>query len=268
MPMTHAATEAERLLDEAESQPFTGWDFSWLAGRMTTTSPWDFAAIVAKRARRSPDLMDMGTGGGEWLAALSARAPFTVATESWPPNIPVAARRLRPLGISVVRVEGAPDNVTQRRETDEGRLPFGTGAFRLIVNRHESFLASEVARVLARDGSFLSQQVGDGLGDDVYPLFSLPKPPRPSTPWRLSLAVSQLQDAGLTVVAGGESAETMRFSDVGALAWYLKNLPWVFPDFSITAFRPALIRLHDEIALRGPVAIRQPLFWLDARKTN
>lgn len=45
---------------------------------------------------------------------------MTVATEAWPPNVPIAAARLRPLGIPVVQDEGAPDNTDSDR-TQRGR---------------------------------------------------------------------------------------------------------------------------------------------------
>ena len=50
----------------------------------------------------------MGTGGGEGLSLFPDRAPCTVAAEAWPPNVPVAGRRLRPLGITVIQNEAAP----------------------------------------------------------------------------------------------------------------------------------------------------------------
>ncbi|MFO6385337.1 hypothetical protein ACLBYN_73050, partial [Pseudomonas aeruginosa] len=50
--------------------------------------------------------------------------------------------------------------------------------------------------------------------------------------------------------------------DVGALAWYLLNLPWVFPGFSFRRHRKGLRGLHES---GEPLAVRQFLFWLEAR---
>jgi hypothetical protein len=51
----------ERLLREAAETPIEGWDFSRLGDRISTRPrPWDFKHIVESRARRSPDLLDMG----------------------------------------------------------------------------------------------------------------------------------------------------------------------------------------------------------------
>lgn len=100
----------QTLLDDADALPIAGWDFSLLRDRIAITGlPWNFDEIVASHAHTASDLLDIGTGGGEWLAGLGARPARTVATESWPPNIEVAGRRLRPLGITVVATEPAPE---------------------------------------------------------------------------------------------------------------------------------------------------------------
>jgi hypothetical protein len=139
----------EQLVSEALNAPFSGWDFSWLAARSTAgTLPWSYRREIASRAAATDTMLDMGTGGGERLARLSPRPPRTVATEAWPPNVAVAAARLRPLGIPVVHDEGAPDNTGQSGD-DRGRLPFGDGVFGLVASRHEAFRAAEVRRVLA-----------------------------------------------------------------------------------------------------------------------
>src|SRR5207244_4921427 len=99
--------------------------------------PWDYTASVVEHARSSPDLLDLGTGGGEWLAELSYRPPRTVATESWGPNVAIASARLRPLGVDVVQVAPARDNTGKPVEGAASPLPFPDEAFHLVVDRHE-----------------------------------------------------------------------------------------------------------------------------------
>jgi hypothetical protein len=102
----------DELVTEAMSQPFAGWDFSWLDRRSRTESlPWNYPARAAVLAGSARTMLDMGTGGGEALSRLATRARRTVATEAWPPNVPVAGRRLLPLGIPVIQAEGARDNM-------------------------------------------------------------------------------------------------------------------------------------------------------------
>ena len=252
--------ELDELLAEVEARPVSGWDFSWLGARVVHEPlPWDFEEIVFRRARRSSDLLDMGTGGGERLARMPYRPPRTVATEAWEPNIDVAGRRLRPLGVTVVRDEGAPDNVDQRPDEERGRLPFPSESFELVTNRHEAFVAREVARILVPRGTFVTQQVRGDYGD-FHDALGLPRPR--ASRWTLDLARAQVVAAGLEVVAGGEAHETTEFADVGAFAWYLKAIPWIVAGFSTSAQRPALERLHE----RMPLRVRQPAFWLQATK--
>ena len=233
---------------------------------MTDPLPWDYDSLVAERARSSPDLLDLGTGGGEWLASFAFRPARTVATEAWEPNVPVAADRLRPLGVDIVAVEPARDNADQAPDEASGRLPFPPASFHLVTCRHEAFVAAEVARVLAPGGSFITQQVASGNDDDFYRLLAVEPPRPPAQPWSLALATEQLEDAGVEVVSSGEAAQTSSFADVGALAWYLKAIPWIGPGFWIETHRRGLQRLHERIGRSGPVAVRQPAFWLEAVK--
>src|SRR5204863_5382205 len=116
------ASSAEQLLQQALDIPFRGWDFSVLGDRLVLEPPpWSFERIVDDEAVRAGSMLDMGTGGGEWLS--QRRHPArTVATESWPPNVPIAAARLGPLGIAVVQDEGAVDNTDQATRQAHGRL--------------------------------------------------------------------------------------------------------------------------------------------------
>ena len=258
----------DALLAEAESLPVGGWNLSVLGDRISIGPlPWDFDETVVNHARAAPDLLDLGTGGGEWLASLRYRPPRTVATEGWPPNVDVAGGRLRPLGITVVATEPAPDNVDQigGEAGGAGRLPFPSGSFALVTSRHESFVASELARVLVPGGTFLTQQVGGDYGD-FYDALELPRPPSRKRRWDLGLAREQLARAGLRVVDSAEGTEVTTFADVGAFAWYLRLIPWTVEGFSIATHRPQLERLHERIAADGPLTIRLPAFWLKALK--
>lgn len=253
------------LLTEAASRPVVGWDFSWL-GRRISTRPldWDFKRVVERHSSHASDLLDMSTGGGEWLASLDRRPIRTVATEGWPPNVLIAHRRLGPLGIGVVWVDDAPDNVDQTTNETRGKLPFRTGAFSLITNRHASFVAGEVSRVLREGGSFLTEQVG-GDYRDVDDALGRERALVPSR-WGLALAADQIGKAGLRTVAAREGTLVTEFADVGAFAWYLKAVPWAVPGFTIDAYRPALARLHDRIMSEGPLSIRLRAFMLEATK--
>ena len=203
-------------------------------------------------------MLDMGTGGGEWLSSLRARAPVTVATESWPPNVGIAATKLRALGVPVVHDEGATDNLRQDREDPKGRLAFTAGAFDLVTNRHESFVASEVSRVLQPKGTFLTQQAQSG-SQQFHQLLGVQ--PAHVEELEMDLAIEQLHAAALPVDEAHEGHTTTVFADIGALAWYLRSVPWAVPDFSVSAYRQALIRLHGD-----PIRVTSKRFWIRAHK--
>jgi SAM-dependent methyltransferase len=258
--------DLDRLLEEAETTPTHGWDLARLGDRISIHPPaWDFTQIAEEHAQRAADLLDLGTGGGEWLASLRHRPPRTVATEAWPPNVDVAGRRLRPLGITVVAVEGAADNADEAPGETRGRLPFPSASFELVSSRHESFVATEVARVLVPGGFFLTQQTGGDYGG-FYDALGLPRPTRPDRSWDLELARDQLEAAGLRVVESASGREETLFADAGALAWYLRAIPWVVDGFSLDRHRASLERLQRRIDAEGPLAIGQPSFWLKAEK--
>jgi SAM-dependent methyltransferase len=257
----------DALLDEAERRPFIGWDFSWLEGRLDSQGlPWDYTATVVGYARRSPDLLDLGTGGGEWLAALPYRPPRTVATEAWPPNVAIAKAHLEPLGVGVVQVQPVRDNTGRPVEGKASPLPFADEAFHLVVDRHESFEVDEVARVLVPQGWFITQQVDAGNDNEYRELFGIKSPePDIASRWE-SWLPDQLERAGLHVIEHASAPLVQVIRDVGALAWNLKAIPWMVPDFSIDRYRARLRKIQEQIDIDGPIAVRQHRFWLRARK--
>ena len=253
----------DELVTEATSAPITGWDFSWLAGRSSVDRlPWSYRRVVAQHAAVAATMLDMGTGGGEQLSEISPRPRHTVATEAWPPNVPVAATRLRPHSIPVVWDEGSPDN-TADASKDRGRLPFRSGAFALVINRHEAFRASEVARVLARGGTFITQQVDFHSYDALYELLGLDVPHERES-W-LPVARQQVGDAGLTVQQAVRGEERTQFHDVGAVIYYLRVVAWAVPEFSLDTHLARLQAAHDNSA-EWPLTLRLRRFLLVATK--
>src|SRR3990170_4955484 len=94
----------EDLVAAALEAPFSGWNFDYLQGRVRDcTLPWSYEDLARGEISTSSRILDLNTGGGETLLdVLQSRRPaLVVATESWPPNVPVAREHLRPRGISV-----------------------------------------------------------------------------------------------------------------------------------------------------------------------
>lgn len=256
-----------QLLREAVLHPIVGWDFEWVKGRIVRGQfPWNYTEQVLVRARRSQDLLDLGTGGGEWLAQLVARPSRTVATESYLPNVPVARARLGPLGVEVVRTTRVPDNPRHGATTILPRLPFHDGSFHVVADRNEAFVASEVARVLAPGGRFLTQQVGDGWNEEWYRLFDRVRPSPTGPRWTVELATRQLEGAGLKVLRTEEGAYATEFHDVGAVVWYLLAVPWTLPGFSVDRDVSTLKRIDRTIRAKGPLVVRFPGFFVEAER--
>jgi len=88
----------EDLVAEAESQSFSGWDFTYLKGRFDEGKPsWDYSQNVKSAMIGVERMLDIGTGGGEVLASLQPLPSNTYATETWTPNVEVARIPLEPL---------------------------------------------------------------------------------------------------------------------------------------------------------------------------
>jgi len=120
-----------------ERAAFAGWDFSRIHARTSEDAlPWDYRELIRAHLRPAHRLLDLGTGGGEFLLSLSHPYENTCVTEGWEPNVRLCRERLAPLGIGVYEADGGD------------RLPFADNAFDIVINRHESYDFGEAARVL------------------------------------------------------------------------------------------------------------------------
>jgi len=244
----------ERLVAEADAVDVSGWDFSWLDGRATEERPpWTYQRSMSRRMATAARALDIQTGGGEVLAGAAPLAPHTVATESWPPNVRVAAERLEALGVSVVEHDDATP------------LPFADGAFDLVVSRHPVATNwAEVGRVLRRGGVFYSQQVGPRTSIELTEYFLGPQTgPQYRDP---ALARASAEAAGLEIVDLREARLRMEFFDIGAVVYFLRKVLWTVPDFTVDRYRDRLRDLHERIARDGVFLAHSTRFLIDAVK--
>jgi SAM-dependent methyltransferase len=260
-----SARSFDVLLTAAERQPFSGWDFSYLEGRMRDEAlGWNYPQLVRPRLPSARSLLDLGTGGGEFLASLAPLPPRTAATEAYPPNVEIARARLAPLGIEVVAIDGAPDNAYIEPGDGRGSLPFADESFSLVIDRHESYYPTEVFRILERGSTFLTQQVGGTHHRELSR--RLGAETMYDSRWNLAFAVDQLERAGFQISEAGEAFPETVFADVGAVAYYLKAIPWQVPGFTIEGYRPQLAALHRHIEEHGDLRIPGHFFYLVARR--
>ena len=238
-----------------EHQPFTGWDFSYLDGRMIEDqAPWSYSSRAAELMRHSSSVLDLGTGGGERLLKLREHWPRkVVVTEDHPPNFRLATDRLAPFGVTVLDVP----------LTNDDPMPFGDNDFDLILNRHSGFNSHEVARALVPGGAFLTQQIHGLWADDLLAAFDA-KPQWPDS--TLEKYVPRLKSAGLSVVDTKDWTGQLAFTDVGAIVYYLKAVPWLVPGFSVESHLKYLIGLQDRLEGCEGLAFTARKYLIEARK--
>jgi SAM-dependent methyltransferase len=204
--------------------------------------------------RGARSAVDLGTGGGERLLKLrEAWPPRVVATEDYAPNVRLATERLSPFGVLVVDSPVGDADV----------MPFVDGEFDVVLNRHSGFNAAEVARVLAPGGTFLTQQVHGLWAEDLLAQFDA-KPQWPdSTPEKY---VPRLEAGGLTIVDRREWSGHLAFTDVGAIVYYLKAVPWLVEGFSVETHLPYLLALQRRLESGEELAFTARKYLLEAYK--
>ncbi|MFT8349377.1 class I SAM-dependent methyltransferase [Clostridium saccharoperbutylacetonicum] len=240
--------------EKEEKKAFEGWDFSYLENRWEAEElPWDYKEILSKYLNSNYKLLDMGTGGGEFL--LSLRHPYnnTSVTEMWEPNVELCKKELEPLGIEVKQV------------FNDSELPFKDEVFHVIINRHASFDIKEVRRILKPNGIFITQQVG-GKNNEILskaliknfkPLFS------ENT---LENNLKQLKENSFEILYAKEFFPHLSFKDIGALVYFAKIIEWEFPGFSVDSSFEELCKLYEEIKVKGYVDSLEHRFIIVCRK--
>ncbi|MDZ5609236.1 class I SAM-dependent methyltransferase [Bacillus pseudomycoides] len=242
------------LLENA-NKSFSGWDFSFITETDRMKSQllsWSYGSMAFSLIQNTTSVLDMGTGGGEFLSLLRPFPTTIYATEGYTPNIPIAKKKLEPLGVTVVEV------------TDDNALPFDNRQFDLILNQHESYSASEVKRILSPNGIFLTQQVGGLDCAEINETLGVPLNPE-FTNWKLEAALNELEQHGFKVLKYKEEFPVQRFYDIGAFVYYLKAIPWQVPNFQTETYVNELYKIHQLILQKGYFDVKQHRFIMKAQ---
>ena len=248
----------QKLIDQwksEEKEPFAGWDFSYLKGRMLEDDPpWSYTTRAMALMRSASSVLDIGTGGGERVLMMREAWPEkVVVTEAHPPNVKLATDRLGPLGVTVVDVDMREDRP----------FPFEDESFDLVINRHSALNIGEIARTLTSGGRLLTQQVHGMWAADLMAEFGATPEWPDATPEKY---VPWIDEAGLTLVDLQEWQGELAFTDVGALVYYLKVVPWLVPGFSVQTQVETLLRLNDQLAMDGKLVYSAKKYIIEARK--
>ena len=240
-----------------EGQPFIGWEFSYLDGRMLEEQhPWSYSLRAAELMKQSSSVVDLDTGGGErFLKLYEHWPPKVVATEHYPPNFKLAIERLSPFGVQVIEVQ----------LSDFNTMPFDDAEFDLVLNRHAAFNPNEVARVLTTGGTFLTQQVHGLWAVDLLAAFNA-KPQWPDATAQKYLP--RLRAAGLEIIDHQDWSGELTFIDVGAIVYYLKAVPWLVPGFSVESHRGYLLKFQGRLDDGEALTFVARKYLIEARKID
>lgn len=244
----------ERWLVE-EKKEFKGWDFSYFDGRLEEEKlPWDYRNIIGRYLNKDSLLLDMGTGGGEFLLSLQHTYTNTSVTEGWEPNLKLCKERLEPLGITVKKV------------FDDNKLHFDDNIFDVVINRHEDYDAEEVKRILKDNGIFITQQVG-GKNNEKLSKVLIPNFKSEYLDFELKREVSKFKNLNFSILYKNEYFPYLKFFDVGAIVFFARIIEWEFPNFSVERCFNQLCRLEDELRKNGYIESLEHRFIL-AVKNN
>ena len=204
--------------------------------------------------QQSSSAIDMGTGGGEELLRLKKYCPQKItATETYLPNLKLAEERLRPFGVKVVDVPINEDDL----------MLFTDNEFELVLNRHSGFSPSEVARILAPGGIFLTQQVHGLSFYDLLACFQAKSQYPEAT---LENYLPKLKTAGLKIVNTQEWFGKISFTDVDAMVYYLKAITWVVHGFSVETHSKYLLSLQERLENGEAFIFTIRQYLIEARK--
>ena len=232
-----------------------GWDFSHIHGRYTEQEdlPWDYRSVIGEYLTPQMKIMDIDTGGGEFLLSLNHPHENTAAMENFPPNAVLCKKLLLPLGIDF------------RPGNGKGTLPFGDGSFDMVLNRHGDFNAEEIYRVLKPGGIFITQQVGAENDRELVELLC-GEIPMPFPDQYLKIISGKFAEAGFAILREEEAFRPIRFFDVGALVWFARIIQWEFPDFSVDTHLENLWTAQKILEDRGSIDGTIHRFLLVAQK--
>ncbi len=232
-----------------------GWDFSHIHGRYEEENnlPWDYRDVLRRFLRPEMKLLDLDTGGAEFLLSLGHPYTNLAATENYPPNVALCREKLPLLGINF-----------QQADAGVGPLPFADNSFDMVINRHGNFQPAEIARLLKPGGLFITQQVGAENDRELVALLLKELPPLPF-PGQY-LVQKSFEEAGFSTVMAEEAFRPIRFWDVGALVWFARIIEWEFPGFCVKDCLPQLYHAQEILEERGVIEGRIHRFLLAVRK--
>lgn len=245
----------ENWLEEEKNSHIQGWDFSHIHGRYEEENdlPWDYKNIIKQYLKTEYKLLDIDTGGGEFLLTLKHPFKNTSVTENYLPNVEFCKKNLVPLGINLYEIDG------------DSLLPFKDNEFDIVINKHGSFNVSELFRILKTGGIFITQQVGAENDKELIELL-LPQTELSFPDSYLKNISKKFKETGFKILQEQEVFRPIKFYDIGALVWYAHIIEWEFPNFSVNNCLENLFKAQKILEKQGVVEGSIHRFLLVAQK--
>jgi len=92
--------------------------------------------------------------------------------------------------------------------------------------------------------------------------------PAHSNDWGVEFAAQQLREAGFRIVAQQEAYPDAVFTDIGAVVYYLRAVPWQIAGFSVEANHAGLLDMHRRIVAEGGLRVQEHYFIIEAVKAS
>ncbi len=235
--------ERERLgpyVDAAREN--VGWDFSRIgsARRLGPRVPWNYVSRARGLVKRAGRVLDIGTGGGERFEKVLANLRCTaIATEAWPPNVPIAATRLGPSGAHVFHCE-------------DHRLPFADESFDAILNSHAAFDPRQISQILRAGGSFYTEQISSDHWKEVPDFFSrATSAGEPAGEDKFEFYQDRLRAHGLEIERAQRNAVPAAYRGLGDFVFMLCVASWTIPRCDpLGSHLQALLEMEKACRLR------------------
>jgi SAM-dependent methyltransferase len=241
---------------------FAGWDFPDMKHPVLLEAgpPWDYGALVREYSSRASSALDLGTGGGEFVAGMRDGLPErVVATEEWHVNAPIAYGRLQPLSVDTVWCRSL-------------FLPFRGETFDLVFDRHEELAPAEVARVLRPGGTIVTQQVGPENWRELQRYFG-----GATAGNRGDSRLTDYGDirseytrgfaaSGLTVLRSEQHDYKVAYASLADFVFMLLIVPWTIPDLDVERDLELLLQLEQDFSTKDGLVLTWSRFLIVATK--
>jgi SAM-dependent methyltransferase len=226
MAVRHAYSQQEldALLTSVPRR--VGWDFS----RMKTLRepvPWEYDDVVARYVRRSDDVLDVGTGGGERLSRLAGLFSRGLGIDIDPEMVRLAEQ------------QSAASNLNFR--VCSARLETIAEPFPIILNRHAELDLGAIREHLKAGGYLITQQVGERNMACVRAALGLPE-------GRAAITPKRIESSGLQLVAFCEYDVEYVVLDIESLVFWLTGLDGLHADIDGAAAVASATALNKILA--------------------